>query len=103
MNEIMKRFDRLEQLTLLGAKSVLTLDEVCLLTGLAKSTVYKMTMRKQIPYYHSGDNGKHLYFKKDEVEAWLTQNRVSSQSEDEAKAVNTYFCQKVKAGKGGLK
>lgn len=101
MNEIIKRLDRLEVLTLLAAKSVLTLEEVCLLSGLSKSTRYKMTSTRQIPFYHSGDNGKHLYFKKDEVENWLTRNRVSSQTEDEQRAVNEYFCQKAK--KGGLK
>ncbi len=99
MNEIMKRLDRLEVLTLLAAKSVLTLDEVCLLTGLAKSTVYKMTANRAIPHYHA-DGGKHLYFKKDEVENWLTRNRVSSQTEDEQRAVNEYF---TKRQKGGLK
>lgn len=103
MNEIMKRLDRLEVLTLLAAKSVLTLEEVCLLTGLAKSTVYKMTANRAIPFYHSGDNGKHLYFRKSEIEDWLTRNRVSSQTEDEQRAINEHFCQKVKAGKGGLK
>lgn len=102
MNELMKRLDRLEVLTLLAAKSVLTLDEVCLLTGLAKSTVYKMTANRAIPHYHA-DGGKHLYFKKDEVESWLTRNRVSSQTEDEQRAINEHFYQKVKAGKGGLK
>ena len=95
----MKRLDRLEVLTLLAAKSVLTLDEVCLLTGLAKSTVYKMTANRAIPHYHA-DGGKHLYFKKDEVENWLTRNRVSSQTEDEQRAVNEYF---TKRQKGGLK
>lgn len=99
MNEIMKRLDRLEVLTLLAAKSVLTLDEVCLLTGLAKSTVYKMTANRVIPHYHA-EGGKHLYFKKDEVEEWLTRNRVSSQTEDEQRAVNEYF---TKRQKGGLK
>lgn len=99
MNELMKRLDRLEVLTLLAAKSVLTLDEVCLLTGLAKSTVYKMTANRAIPHYHA-DGGKHLYFKKDEVENWLTRNRVSSQTEDEQRAVNEYF---NKRQKGGLK
>lgn len=102
MNEILKRLDRLETLTLLGAKSVLTLEEVCLLTGLSKSTIYKMTASRTIPHYRA-DGGKHVYFKKDEVEDWLTRNRVSSQTEDEQKAVNEYFCQKAKAGKGGLK
>ncbi|MEF2752706.1 MAG: helix-turn-helix domain-containing protein [Muribaculaceae bacterium] len=78
---------------------MLTLDEVCLLTGLAKSTVYKMTANRAIPHYHA-DGGKHLYFKKDEVENWLTRNRVSSQTEDEQRAVNEYF---TKRQKGGLK
>lgn len=99
MNEIMKRFDRLEQLTLLGAKNVLTLDEVCFLTGLAKSSLYKLTANKAIPHYRA-DGGKHIYFKKSEVEDWLTRNRIGSQLEDEQKAVAEYFCNKTR--KGGL-
>ena len=97
MNELIKRLDRLEVLTLLAAKSVLTLEEVCLLTGLAKSTVYTMTANRVIPHYHA-DGGKHLYFKKDEVEDWLTRNRVSSHNEDEQRAVNEYFSKKQKGG-----
>lgn len=97
MNELIKRLDRLEVLTLLAAKSVLTLEEVCLLTGLAKNTVYKMTANRVIPHYHA-DGGKHLYFKKDEVEDWLTRNRVSSHNEDEQRAVNEYFSKKQKGG-----
>ena len=97
MNELIKRLDRLEVLTLLAAKSVLTLEEVCLLTGLAKSTVYKMTANRVIPHYHA-DGGKHLYFKKDEVEDWLTRNRVSSHNEDKQRAVNEYFSKKQKGG-----
>lgn len=97
MNELIKRLDRLEVLTLLAAKSVLTLEEVCLLTGLAKSAVYKMTANRVIPHYHA-DGGKHLYFKKDEVEDWLTRNRVSSHNEDEQRAVNEYFSKKQKGG-----
>lgn len=99
MNELMKRLDRIEQLTLLGAKNVLTLDEVCLFSGLAKSTVYKMTASKAIPFYRA-DNGKHLYFKKSEVEDWLTRNRIGSKLEDEQRAIAEHFCNKVK--KGGL-
>lgn len=99
MEEILNKLNRLEALTLLGSKNVLTMDEVCLLTGLAKSTVYKMTANRVIPHYHA-EGGKHLYFKKDEVEEWLTRNRVSSQTEDEQRAVNEYF---TKRQKGGLK
>ena len=93
----MNKLNRLEALTLMGSKNVLTLEEVCLLTGLAKSTVYKMTANRVIPHYHA-DGGKHLYFKKDEVEDWLTRNRVSSHNEDEQRAVNEYFSKKQKGG-----
>ena len=102
MNEIMKRLDRLETLTLLGAKSVLNLEDVVLLTGLSKSTIYKKTANRELPYYRA-ENGKQIFFRKSELEDWLTRNRVSSQTEDEQKAVNEYFCQKARAGKGGLK
>lgn len=102
MNEILKRLDRLETLTLLGAKTVLNLDDVVLLTGLSKSTLYKKTANRELPYYRA-NGGKQIFFKKEELEDWLTKDRVSSQNEDEAKAVNEYFCQKVKAGKGDLK
>lgn len=36
--------------------------------------------------------------KKDEVEDWLTRNRVSSHNEDEQRAVNEYFSKKQKGG-----
>lgn len=99
MEEILNRLKKLETLTLIGSKNVLTLDEVCFLTGLAKSSIYKMTANRVIPHYRA-DGGKHIYFRKDEVEEWLTRNRVSSQDEDEQKAINEHFCNRVK--KGGL-
>lgn len=99
MNEILKRLDRLETLTLLGAKTVLNLDDVVLLTGLSKSTLYKKTANRELPYYRA-NGGKQIFFKKEELEDWLTKDRVSSQNEDEQRAVNEYF---TKRQKGGLK
>lgn len=101
MEEILKKLEELQKLTLLSGKQVLNVDEVVALTGLSKSTIYKKTMAREIPYYRP-DNGKQIFFRKGELEDWLTRNRIGSQLEDEQKAVNEYFCQKVKAGKGGL-
>lgn len=81
---------------------MLNLDDVVLLTGLSKSTIYKKTASRELPYYRA-DGGKQIFFRKNELEDWLTRNRVSSQTEDEQRAINEHFCQKVKAGKGGLK
>lgn len=72
--------------SLLGAKNVLTLDEVSILTGLSKSHLYKLTSSKEIPHYRP--NGKFLYFSKDEIEKWMLRGRVASNQEIGQQAVN---------------
>jgi excisionase family DNA binding protein len=83
LNELQK----LKNLTLLGVKQSLTMNDTALLTGLSKSHLYKLVMNKQIPYYKSS-GGKITYFDKDEVTKWMLQNRVATSSEIEAKALN---------------
>ena len=75
----------MEELTLLGAKDVLTLDDVAMLTGLSKSYLYQLTCARQIPYYRP--NGKQIYFDKKELETWMKRNRVNTVEEDEQKAL----------------
>jgi len=84
MEEIIKRLDVIEHYTLLAAKNVLCFDDVVLLTGLSKSHLYKLTCTRQIPHYKP--NGKHIYFDRNEVEAWMKQNRVNTALEAEQAA-----------------
>lgn len=84
MTAIGQRFDRLEQLTLIGAKPVLNLEEAVVFTGLSKGHLYRLTSEKQIPYYKKC---RKLYFKKSELEDWLLERRVPTQAEVEAQAV----------------
>ena len=77
--QILLCLKRVEANSLLAAKNVLTLDDVAALTGLSKSNLYKMTCRKEIPYYKP--NGKLVYFDRAEVEAWMKQNRVNTAQE----------------------
>lgn len=86
MENISKQLDRIERNTLLAAKKVLTFDDVVLLTGLSKSHLYKMTHTHQIPCYKP--RGKQLYFDREEIEAWLKQNRMATQEETDTKATN---------------
>jgi excisionase family DNA binding protein len=65
-------------------KAVLTADEAARYMGISKSTLYKMTMRKQIP--HSKPNGKMCYFLRTELEAWLMSNRVATIDELQERA-----------------
>ena len=64
---------------LICQKEILTLGEVAQYTGLAKSQLYKLTSKKKIPHYKP--TGKICYFKRSEVDAWLTSNPVATESE----------------------
>ena len=86
-SELKNELQQIKQLTLLGAKKVLTMSDCALLTGLSKSHIYKLVCAKKIPYYKS-DGGKLTYFDKSEVEAWQLQHRVKTLSELETEAVN---------------
>lgn len=84
--EIISRLDAIERYSLLAAKNVLNFDDVATLTGLSKSHLYKLTCTRQIPHYKP--NGKQVYFDRSEVEAWMKQNRVNTQTEAEQQAIN---------------
>lgn len=83
--KILQEIEELKSLTLLAAKSVLTIDDVALLTGISKSTLYKMTCKKQLPHYKP--NSKLLFFDRKEIEEWAKQNRVNTWAEAEQKAL----------------
>ena len=65
-------------------KKVLTVDEAAKYMGISKSTLYKMMMRREIPY--SKPNGKVCFFNRQELEAWLMSNRVATSDEIRDKA-----------------
>lgn len=83
-NLILEKLERIEQLTLLKAKDVFNMDDLALYTGFTKEWLYKLVSRRAIPYYKSG--GKMNFFRRADIDAWLLQNRVSSQAEIDAVA-----------------
>lgn len=95
---IKSELSEIKKYTLLGAKSVLTLDEVALLTGLSTSYVYQLTHYKKIPYYKP--NGRVLYFDRGEVEKWMKRNRQNSVEEAESAALTYVVDGAVNKGKG---
>lgn len=97
------QLNRIERNTLLSAKNVLTVDDVALLAGLGKRTVYRLTSTHQIPFYKP--NRKAIYFKRTEVEDWLLQNRTSTAGEIMQRAVTdvVFGRNRNKATKGGAK
>jgi excisionase family DNA binding protein len=85
-DEILKQLNRIERNTLLSSKTMLTPNDVVMLTGLSKFHLYKLTCTHRIPFYKP--NGKQIYFDKSEVEAWLKRNRVATEEELTDMAVN---------------
>ncbi|MDR0793926.1 MAG: helix-turn-helix domain-containing protein [Chitinophagaceae bacterium] len=96
-SEIKNELQQIRQLTMLGAKKVLTMTDCSLLTGLSKSHLYKLVCSKKIPYYKS-EGGKLTYFDKSEVEAWQLQHRVKTGAEIEREAVTYSVTGKTNGG-----
>lgn len=94
--EILKKLQSIETYTMLAAKTVLSLDEVVLLTGLSKSYIYKLTSNHKIPYYKPA--GKQIFFDRVEIEAWLKRGRVNTREEIEEQAVSYLVTGKMKGG-----
>ena len=95
-DKILKKLVELE--TLLNKqedllKQVLNLNEAAKYLDISKSHLYKLTSRKEIPFYCP--QGKRLYFKKDELDQWLTRNRSASLGELETRAANYLFKSKL--------
>ena len=83
---ILSRLEKIERYSMLGAKNVLSFDDVALLTGLSKSYLYKLTSSGKIPHYKP--SGKMIYFDRKELENWMRQNRVTSTDEIDEMADN---------------
>ena len=63
--ELKERLDRIEKMTLLAAKNVLTVDDVALLLDRSPKTIRNQI--NDLPHYR---NGKNVYFRREEIEDW---------------------------------
>jgi predicted DNA-binding transcriptional regulator AlpA len=91
MDELLKRFDELERLIKnqgLFQKEVLTFNEGCDYCGFMPSHMYKLTSLDTIPHYKP--NGKMIFFRRSELDAWLLRNRNTTKEEMQQEAT-TYL------------
>ena len=65
-------------------RGLLTTTEAAHYLGVKPSYLYKMMMRRAIPYYKPG--GKLCFFSRDDLDARLTSIRIKSQNEIESEA-----------------
>lgn len=83
MDEINSIKHKLDQLLALQSEA-LTVEALSILTGWTKGNIYKKTSKGLLPYYKP--NGKTIYFKKSEIEAFLLTNRSKTKAEIQAEA-----------------
>ena len=76
LNMLNERVELLENQTI---KKTLLIADVATMTGMSKSYIYRLTCTNQIPHYKP--NGKHLYFDRAEVEAWMKRGKVQTNAE----------------------
>lgn len=88
-------FKKLEEIKilLLSQKEVLNVSELAIYTTWSKSYIYKLTMAGMIPHYKPNEGAKLLFFKKSEIDAYMTAYRVKTQVELDLLA-NKYITKK---------
>ena len=93
MSEELKQVaDMVAENIIFCTKEVLTSDEAAKYMGIARSYLYKLTMKQQIPHFKP--MGKMCYFNRLELEQWLQRNRVATVDEIEQRA-QAYCMKKV--------
>lgn len=64
------------------ASKFLTFAQAADFMGLSKSSLYKLTSKREIPYYKP--TGKALYFLAEDLEEWMSRGRQNSRYELES-------------------
>ena len=86
LQDLSNKLDHIAELTLIGSKTVLNIDEAALFTGLSVGHIYRLTSGKKIPHFKKQ---RKLYFKKAELEAWMLDTKIFTDGEIQGKA-STY-------------
>jgi excisionase family DNA binding protein len=87
LKELKGEISQLKSITLLGSKQALSLGEAALITSLSRSHLYKMCHQRKVPYWKSS-GGKHTFFDRDELTAWMLHRRIKTSDELETEATN---------------
>ncbi len=82
-SDINAQLQRIETLLLISSKNILNAGECAMLLGVGKDRIYHLANAREIPHYKQGAR---IYFKKNEIEAWLTERYIPTKDEIRAKA-----------------
>lgn len=75
VQKICERLDNLQKLLSSSAsKNVMTVADVARYLDITEYTIYKMTRNGKIPFKKL-ENGKRVYFLRDEIDEWIRQQK----------------------------
>lgn len=78
-----ERLEKIERLIILQTKTVYNVKELSWVLGVTEDRVRHLMLEGEFPYYKVGSRS---FFKKEEIEAWMTKRRFDSRDEIEAQA-----------------
>lgn len=81
---ILDRLDRIEKFLKFNKKN-LSVEETAFYLDLSVSYVYKLCHQGKLAY--SKPNGKKIYFSKESLDNWMSQNQTNSDSQIEEEAI----------------
>lgn len=81
-NNVIEILERIER-SMLANKSTLTVANLVAYTGYSKDTIHHLTSQRLIPHYKRENR---LFFNREEIDQWLTANRVKTKAEIEEEA-----------------
>lgn len=73
--DIIERLEDIRTATLLASKDIYTTAEACMFLGVKRNYLYELVRNRKIPYFKSR-GGKLTYFKRKDLEEWMTDSNV---------------------------
>lgn len=83
MSETANKLAQMAVETTTPVSKFLTFAQAADFMGISKSSLYKLTSKREIPYYKP--TGKALYFLAEDLEEWMSRGRQKSRYEEESK------------------
>ena len=78
MTTIEQKLANIERLLAMSSKEVFNSKDAAMFLGISRDRLYHLTQEKRIPYYKQGNTN---FFKKKELESWMTAQRVPTDQE----------------------
>lgn len=83
LTELIQEIRGLARAVTIASKNVLRADEVADFLGITEGRIYVLCAARELPHYKRGQRS---FFRKDELEQWMTQRRVRTDEEAEREA-----------------